>query len=74
MEYRQLGRSGLKVSGLCLGAMTFGDRTDEAQAKRIVAAAQDVGCNFIDTADQYAKGESERITGNAIRAIPSTGA
>ena len=62
MEYRRLGRSGLTVSALCLGTMTFGDRTDEAEAGRIVAAARDAGINFIDTADQYAKGESERIT------------
>lgn len=68
MEYRRLGRSGLTVSALCLGTMTFGDRTDEAEAGRIVAAARDAGINFIDTADQYAKGESERITGRSIAA------
>ncbi|HUP97067.1 MAG TPA: aldo/keto reductase [Usitatibacter sp.] len=68
MEYRSLGRSGLKVSPLCLGTMMFGDRTDAAEAGRIVAAARDAGVNFIDTADVYAKGESEQITGKLIAA------
>jgi len=68
MEYRRLGRSGLKVSALCLGAMMFGDRTDEAEAGRIVASAREAGVNFVDTADAYAKGESERILGRLIAA------
>ena len=68
MEYRRLGRSGLEVSVLCLGTMTFGDRTDVAEAQRIVDAAADAGVNFIDTADVYVAGESERIVGAAIRA------
>jgi aryl-alcohol dehydrogenase-like predicted oxidoreductase len=67
-SYRRLGRSGLKVSTLCLGTMMFGDRTDEAQAGEIVAAARDRGVNFIDTADVYSQGESERITGRLIAA------
>lgn len=66
MEYRQLGRSGLQVSPICLGTMMFGDRTDEAEAGRIVASAREAGVNFIDTADVYAKGASERITGKLI--------
>lgn len=66
MEYRALGASGLKVSPLCLGTMMFGDRTDITEAGRIVASAHDHGVNFIDTADQYARGESERITGKLI--------
>ena len=66
MEYRKLGNSGLKVSPLCLGTMMFGDRTDEKEAGAIVGAAFDAGVNFIDTADVYAKGESERITGRLI--------
>jgi aryl-alcohol dehydrogenase (NADP+) len=66
MEYRKLGNSGLEVSPLSLGTMMFGDRTDEKQAARIVDSAFDAGVNFIDTADQYAKGESERITGKLI--------
>lgn len=68
MEYRNLGRSGLQVSPLCLGAMMFGDRTDYAEAGRIVASAREAGVNFIDTADVYAKGESERIVGRLIAA------
>ena len=68
MDYRNLGESGLKVSPICLGTMMFGDRTDEANAAKIVAHAQAAGVNFIDTADVYANGESERIVGNAIRA------
>jgi len=66
MDYRSLGNSGLKVSPICLGTMMFGDRTDAAEAGRIVASARDAGVNFIDTADVYAKGESERITGKLI--------
>ena len=66
MEYRRLGNSGLKVSALCLGAMMFGEQTDEAVAARIVESAFDAGVNFIDTADGYAKGESERMVGKLI--------
>jgi len=68
MDYRTLGRSGLKVSPLCLGTMNFGGPTDAATAERIIARARDAGVNFIDTADAYTGGESERITGGAIRA------
>ncbi|MEP7061328.1 MAG: aldo/keto reductase [Betaproteobacteria bacterium] len=68
MEYRRLGASGLEVSALCLGTMMFGDRTDSKAASEIVASALDAGVNFIDTADAYSKGESERITGAAIGA------
>lgn len=66
MEYRKLGRSGLKVSKLCLGAMMFGGETSERDANEIVAAARDLGVNFIDTADAYNAGESERVVGGAI--------
>jgi aryl-alcohol dehydrogenase (NADP+) len=66
MQYRKLGRSGVSVSTLCLGTMMFGDRTTEAQAVEIVAACRDAGVNFIDTADVYADGASETITGRAI--------
>ena len=68
MEYRNLGRSGLRVSPLCLGTMNFGGPTDAATAGRIIGRARDAGVNFIDTADAYTGGESERITGAAIRA------
>ena len=68
VTYRTLGRSGLRVSPLCLGAMMFGGATAEPDAVRIIDAARDGGVNFIDTADVYTGGESERITGRAIRA------
>lgn len=68
MDYRYLGRSGLKVSEICLGSMMFGGATDEATSQRIIASARDSGVNFIDTADMYNKGESERVVGRAIAA------
>lgn len=67
MEYRQLGRSGLKVSPLCLGAMMFGDHTDEPTAIRIINKARDAGVNFIDTADSYVSGHSEEVVGRAVK-------
>jgi len=66
MDYRTLGAAGIKVSPVCLGTMMFGDRTDEAEAGRIIAAAREAGVNFVDTADQYSKGASERILGKLI--------
>jgi aryl-alcohol dehydrogenase (NADP+) len=66
MDYRNLGHSGLRVSPICLGAMMFGYRSDEATAKRIADRARDAGINFIDTSDIYAKGTSEQITGRVI--------
>lgn len=66
MQYRQLGRTGLKVSPICLGTMMFGGPTDEATSKRIVAKAHAAGINFIDTADAYSKGASEEVVGRAI--------
>jgi len=68
IEYRRVGASGLKVSPLCLGVMMFGGPTDEAEAGRIVGAARDAGVNFIDTANVYSGGESERITGALVKA------
>ena len=68
MDYRHLGRTGVKVSPICLGTMMFGDRTDAGEAGNIVASAREAGINFIDTADVYAKGESERVTGKLIAA------
>jgi aryl-alcohol dehydrogenase (NADP+) len=66
MQYRKLGRSGLKVSPICLGTMMFGGPTDEGSALRIVASAREAGINFIDTADGYNKGASEQVVGRAI--------
>jgi aryl-alcohol dehydrogenase-like predicted oxidoreductase len=68
MEYRGLGRSGLRVSPLCLGTMMFGGPADAAVAQRIVDRAREQGVNFIDTADVYAGGRSEEVVGQAIRA------
>lgn len=66
MEYRKLGRSGLRVSPICLGTMMFGGRTEAADARAIIDHAFDAGVNFIDTADMYNAGVSEEIVGRAI--------
>ena len=68
MEYRTLGRTGIKVSPLCLGAMMFGSfgNTDHDDSIRIIHAALDAGINFVDTADVYSFGESEEIVGKAL--------
>ena len=66
MEYRQLGKSGLKVSPLCLGVMMFGGQTDASTSNRITESARNAGINFIDTADIYNQGRSEEITGKLI--------
>jgi aryl-alcohol dehydrogenase-like predicted oxidoreductase len=74
MEYRRLGRTGLKVSPLCMGTMQFGWSVNEADTHRILSATLDVGINFIDTADIYSKwvddnpgGVSETFIGNWIK-------
>ena len=68
MEYRNLGRSGLKVSPLCLGTMMLGrwGNTDETACVRMVHRALDAGINFVDTANIYSQGESEEIVGKAL--------
>lgn len=66
MNHRALGRSGLMVSELCLGAMTFGREADEPTSKMLVDRYLDAGGNFIDTADVYERGISEEIVGRAI--------
>jgi aryl-alcohol dehydrogenase-like predicted oxidoreductase len=68
MEHRTLGRTGVKVSPLCLGAMMFGawGNQDHDDSIRIIRRALDAGINFIDTADVYARGESEEIVGKAL--------
>ena len=68
MEYRVLGRTGVKVSPLCLGAMMFGGwgNPDHDDSVRIIHRALDAGINFIDTADVYSRGESEEIVGKAL--------
>lgn len=73
MQYVNLGKTGLKVSRLCLGMMTYGSKTwrewilTEEEAKPFVKKALDAGINFFDTADVYSLGESERITGSLLR-------
>ncbi len=73
MDYRQLGKSGVRVSELCLGTMTFGSGffniavVDQEGANRIVARALEAGINFFDTADVYSFGEAEEITGRALK-------
>jgi len=73
MEYVNLGKTGMKVSRLCLGMMTYGSKTwrewilEEQDAKPFVQRALEAGINFFDTADVYSLGESERITGNLLR-------
>ena len=67
MEYRRLGKSGLKVSEICLGTMTFGHGADETEANRMVHLACDAGINFFDTANSYGDGESEVLLGKALK-------
>jgi aryl-alcohol dehydrogenase-like predicted oxidoreductase len=68
MDYRSLGRTGIHVSPLCLGAMMFGawGEPDHDTSVRVIHAALDAGINFIDTADVYSQGESEVIVGKAL--------
>ncbi len=73
MNYRTLGRTGLKVSELCLGTMTFGKNfygiavVDQPNANAMVAQAIEAGINFFDTADVYSYGESETVLGQALK-------
>lgn len=77
MRYRLLGRTGIYVSELCLGAMTFGGkgfwevvgRLGAGEAQALIGAAFDGGVNFLDTADVYSEGESERLVGAALAAL-----
>jgi aryl-alcohol dehydrogenase-like predicted oxidoreductase len=66
MKYRRLGRTGLLVSEVCMGTMTFGDTTDEDEAKKMFALCLDKGINFFDTADVYTRSNSEQILGRLI--------
>jgi aryl-alcohol dehydrogenase-like predicted oxidoreductase len=66
MEYRQLGRTGVQVSSVCLGCMMFGRVTAPEDAYPIIDRALDAGINFIDTANVYSRGKSEEITGEAL--------
>ncbi len=66
MDYSSLGCSGLKVSRLCMGTMTFGDQADEGESVRMVQRCLEEGVNFFDTADAYSTGLSEQILGKAL--------
>jgi aryl-alcohol dehydrogenase-like predicted oxidoreductase len=70
MRYAILGRSGLRVSNICLGTMTFGPGADwsrsEAESRAVFDAYAEAGGNFIDTANMYTGGESERIVGRLV--------
>src|SRR5438046_3559882 len=75
MEYINLGSSGLKVSRLCLGTMTYGSRKwrewvlEEKESRPFIKQALDAGINFFDTADMYSLGASEEVTGRALRSM-----
>lgn len=67
MQYRNLGKSPIRVSTLCLGTMMFGDQTEFSEARDIVAHAREQGVNFIDTADVYTTGKSETMVGELLK-------
>jgi aryl-alcohol dehydrogenase-like predicted oxidoreductase len=67
MKYRKMGRSGLMVSEICMGTMTFGNQIDEAGSIKLMKWAIDAGINFIDTADQYVDGLTEEIVGKGLK-------
>ncbi|MGC9319322.1 MAG: aldo/keto reductase [Armatimonadota bacterium] len=67
MQYRTLGGCGMKVSEVCLGTMMFGGPTDEETSLRMIGTALDAGINFLDTADKYNAGGSERVVGKALQ-------
>ncbi len=67
MELRQFGRTGVKVSSICLGAMMFGGRTNPEDSYAIIDRALDDGINFIDTANVYSRGRSEEVVGEALK-------
>jgi len=69
MDYRSLGRTGVKVSPLCLGCMRFGEKASPEESERIIARSLDAGINFLDTANVYARGRSEEATGAALKRL-----
>lgn len=69
MKYRKLGKTGLKVSEICLGTMTFGNQIDEAESIKLIRWTIDAGINFIDTADMYVDGRTEEIVGKALKEV-----
>jgi aryl-alcohol dehydrogenase-like predicted oxidoreductase len=79
MEYVNLGKTGLKISRICLGCMSYGSSKwrdwvlDYDQSKPFFKRALDLGINFFDTADMYSDGESEVVTGRALKEFGSSG-
>jgi aryl-alcohol dehydrogenase-like predicted oxidoreductase len=69
LKYRSLGRTRVQVSELCFGAMNFADGTDDSEAERIISRLQEVGGNFIDTANVYAAGKSEEMLGRVLKKL-----
>ncbi|MGI8552933.1 MAG: aldo/keto reductase [Dehalococcoidia bacterium] len=67
MEYRPLGRTGVKVSSLCLGCMMFGGKTNPEDSYAVIDRALEAGINFLDTANVYSHGRSEEVTGEALK-------
>ncbi len=67
MDYRALGRTGVKVSPLCLGCMMFGGKTNPEDSYAIIDRAIEAGLNFLDTANVYSRGNSEKVTGEALK-------
>lgn len=67
MNYQNVGQSGLKVSEICLGTLTFGHHTNEAEVRRMIDIALDAGVNFFDTADSYSSGQAEILLGKALQ-------
>src|SRR5512139_2490357 len=78
MQYVNLGKTGMKVSRLCLGMMSYGSKEwrewvlEEQDAKPFVKRALEAGINFFDTADVYSRGESERVTGKLLKDLGVT--
>ena len=69
MKYRKLGRTGLMVSEICLGTMTYGNQIDEAESSELIRWALDAGINFVDVADIYVDGQTEEIVGKALKGV-----
>src|SRR5512141_1104750 len=67
MDYRSLGRTGVRVSPLCLGCMNFGGKTTPDDSYAVIDRALDAGVNFLDTANVYSRGRSEEVTGEALQ-------
>jgi aryl-alcohol dehydrogenase-like predicted oxidoreductase len=74
VEYRNMGRTGLRLSAISLGAwVTFGDQIDATMASDLIHRAYDAGVNFFDNADIYANGKAEQVMGAAIKDLPREG-